>query len=240
MEAVRSACDSPAGRVAGPSTFPLLTSVARLAWRRLGIPPAGCRGPATALANEAVVTGVGSHPSVERVPRLPGSTNVVLVRRATTVPFTAVPAGPQRTATDNATAASTCAILYRRRWKSCPIWLCKQGVVGSSPIISTTNRPGQHPPAVRRPGPARPGRRRELRRQPHRPLGVSSPHRAGIARSVIEALTRTRGPGLRWPTTTTRTMRSSVPSPTSPRSPSSESAFTVRLRTHCLSLSTRL
>jgi hypothetical protein len=43
-------------------------------------PPAGCRGLATALANEAGVTGVGSHPSVELVSRLPGSTNVVLVR----------------------------------------------------------------------------------------------------------------------------------------------------------------
>jgi hypothetical protein len=71
----------------------------------------------------------GCHPSVELVPRLPGSTNVVLVRRATTVRFTAVPAGPKRTVTDNATAASTCAILYRRRRQSCPIWLCKQ-VIG--------------------------------------------------------------------------------------------------------------
>jgi hypothetical protein len=32
--------------------------------------------------------------------------------------------------------------------------LCKQGVVGSSPIISTTNTPGQRPPAARRPGPS--------------------------------------------------------------------------------------
>ena len=128
-----------AGRVAGPSTFPLLTSVASV--EAASNPPAGCRRPATALANEAVVTGVGSHPSVELVPRLPGSTNVVLVRRATTVPFTAVPAGPQRTATDNATAASTCAIFHRRRWQSCPIWLWEQGVAVADAAVELSQAP---------------------------------------------------------------------------------------------------
>jgi hypothetical protein len=54
-----------AARVAGRSTFPLLTSVARPASRRLRIPPAGCRGPATALANEAGVTGARASPRAE-------------------------------------------------------------------------------------------------------------------------------------------------------------------------------
>jgi hypothetical protein len=59
--------------------------------------------------------GVVRHPAVELVPTPPGRTNVVLARRATTVPFTAVLTGPQRTIMDNATATSTCAVLRRRR-----------------------------------------------------------------------------------------------------------------------------
>ena len=73
-----------------------------------------CRGPA-ALANEAGVARVEPHPAVELVPTLPGSTNVVLAGRATTVPFTAVLTGPERTATDNAIATLTCAVRYLRR-----------------------------------------------------------------------------------------------------------------------------
>jgi hypothetical protein len=55
------------------------------------------------------------HPAVELVPTLPGRTSVVLAGRATTVPFTAVLTGPQRTITGNATAASTCAVPPPRR-----------------------------------------------------------------------------------------------------------------------------
>jgi hypothetical protein len=40
---------------------------------------------------------------------------IILVGRATSVPFTAVLAGPERTTTDNAKAASTCAVLCLRR-----------------------------------------------------------------------------------------------------------------------------
>jgi hypothetical protein len=46
------------------------------------IPPDGCRGPA-ALANNAGSLRDGPHLAVELVPTLPGSTNVVLVGRAT-------------------------------------------------------------------------------------------------------------------------------------------------------------
>jgi hypothetical protein len=76
---------------------------------------------------------------------LPGPTNVVLAGRATTVPFTAVLTGPERTITGNATAASTCAILCRRRWRSGPIWLCKQGVDGrgASALPCPTGRSGR-------------------------------------------------------------------------------------------------
>jgi hypothetical protein len=77
-------------------------------------PTGPARGPA-ALANEAGVAGVEPHPEVGLVPSQPGPTNVVLAGRATTVPFTAVPAGPQRTTTDNATATSTCAVSCSRR-----------------------------------------------------------------------------------------------------------------------------
>jgi hypothetical protein len=68
---------------------------------------------------------------------------------ATTVPFTTDASGRMRTPTDNSTAATTCAVRRLARWPTCPIWLCKQGVVGSSPIISTTA--GQHPNWCRQP-----------------------------------------------------------------------------------------
>jgi hypothetical protein len=67
------------------------------------------------LANEAGVTGVGPHPLVQVVPKLPGSTDVVLTGRATTVPFAAVATGSERTTMDNATVATTCAISYLAR-----------------------------------------------------------------------------------------------------------------------------
>jgi hypothetical protein len=64
------------------------------------------------------------------------------------------------------------ATLARRRAAKNRAWqaarstpICKQGVVGSSPIISTTNRPGQGPPAARRPGPADLARRFRATRQ---------------------------------------------------------------------------
>jgi hypothetical protein len=48
--------------------------------------------------------------------------------RATSVPFTAVPTGIQRTITDNTMARSTSAAPYLRRWSYRPIWLWEQGV----------------------------------------------------------------------------------------------------------------
>jgi len=72
-----------------------------------------CRGPA-ALANRAGAAGVEPHPAAELGPPQPGLTNVVLASRATTVPFTAVLAGAQRTITDYATATSTCAVSCSR------------------------------------------------------------------------------------------------------------------------------
>ncbi|HEY2957087.1 MAG TPA: hypothetical protein VGM21_02600 [Actinomycetota bacterium] len=92
-----------------------------------------CRGPA-ALASEAGVAGVEHHPAVELVSTQPGLTNVVLAGRATTVPFTAVLAGPQPTITDNPTVTSTCAVSCRRRWPTGPIWLCKQVLVDAQDL----------------------------------------------------------------------------------------------------------
>ena len=91
------------------------TSAAARTRRRVRIPPAGCRGPGRPLANEAGVAGVGPHPAVKLVPTPPGPTNVVLVRRATTVPFTRAPTGPQRTTTDNTTPVLTCAVPHSPR-----------------------------------------------------------------------------------------------------------------------------
>jgi hypothetical protein len=94
---------------------------------RVRMPPDGCRGPA-ALANNAGSLRDGPHLAVELVPTLPGSTNVVDVGRAVTVPVTAVTTGPQRTRTDNAAVAVTCDVRHPTRSQSSLIWLCKQVV----------------------------------------------------------------------------------------------------------------
>src|SRR5215203_2650650 len=60
------------------------------------------------LAHAAVVTSDGSHPMVKVDPAATGIPRLSS-GRATTVPFTAVLIGPERTTTDNATAPSTCA-----------------------------------------------------------------------------------------------------------------------------------
>jgi hypothetical protein len=46
---------------------------------------------------------------------------VILGGHATSVPFTEVLIGTQRTATDNADASSTCTVLFSRRSQPCPI-----------------------------------------------------------------------------------------------------------------------
>jgi hypothetical protein len=77
--------------------------------------------------------------------RPPGPRDVVLAGRATTVPFTAVLTGPRRTIMDNATATSTGAVPCRRRSRSCPIWLCKQGVdVADTAIELSQARHSEH------------------------------------------------------------------------------------------------
>ena len=61
------------------------------------------------LANEAVITMDGPHPTVTLGAN--GTTRCrSLNRRATSVPFTAVLAGPERTTTDSTLAPSTCAV----------------------------------------------------------------------------------------------------------------------------------
>jgi hypothetical protein len=60
---------------------------------------------------------------------------VVLDGRATSVPFTAVLNGPERTTTDNHQAAPTCAAPHPRRWQQRPNWLWEQGVAGSNPAV---------------------------------------------------------------------------------------------------------
>jgi hypothetical protein len=79
-------------------------------------------------ANEAGVTEDRPYLAVELVPMLPDPTNVVLVGRATTVPFTSVVTGPERTPTDNVKVVATCAVCHLTRWRPRPIWLWEQGV----------------------------------------------------------------------------------------------------------------
>jgi hypothetical protein len=63
------------------------------------------------LAHETIVTADGPHPLAELGAVARCVSLVVLAGRATRVPFTAVSNGPERTITDNATAAATCAPL---------------------------------------------------------------------------------------------------------------------------------
>jgi hypothetical protein len=79
----------------------------------------------------------GGHPRNE--PRLivtveptarPG-VGIILDGRATSVPFTAVLNGPERTTTDNTNAASTCAVPHPHKSQQRPIWLWEQGVARS-------------------------------------------------------------------------------------------------------------
>jgi hypothetical protein len=62
-----------------------------------------------ALAHEGGVTEDGPHPPVD-----PGA-RLVIAGRATSVPFTAVLNGPERTTRDNASAAWTCTVQHLRR-----------------------------------------------------------------------------------------------------------------------------
>jgi hypothetical protein len=86
----------------------------RSAWERVQVPHRAAASP-RALAHEPVVTEIGPHPTItvdlngaaryRRRPRRP----------ATSVPFTAVLNGPERTTTDNREAASTCVVPHPRR-----------------------------------------------------------------------------------------------------------------------------
>jgi hypothetical protein len=81
-----------------------------------------------ALAHKAVATEDEPHRRVRVEPTAQPNTGLILGGRATSVPFTAVLAGPERTTTDNHKASSTCAISHPRRWQQRPIWLWEQGV----------------------------------------------------------------------------------------------------------------
>jgi hypothetical protein len=74
----------------------------------------GCR-TASPLANEARVTLGRPRLPAQPVPSLPGLSRGRSHRRATSVPFTAVVTGPERTPTDNATVAATCAVRHPTR-----------------------------------------------------------------------------------------------------------------------------
>jgi hypothetical protein len=77
--------------------------------------PNDAAAPRSRLANDAVVTEDGPHPPVEAEPTATRCSRVILAGRATSVPFTAVLNGPERTTTDNHEAASTCTVRCPRR-----------------------------------------------------------------------------------------------------------------------------
>jgi hypothetical protein len=124
-------------RTAGRSAYGPLTSYGgdeRSGVRRSS---PGCREPSGLLPTTRWVSEDGPHRLGEPEAVTARCEHVALGGRATNVPFTAVLTGPERTTTDNAKAAWTCTAHLLRRSCSRPNWLCKQGVVGSSPIIST-------------------------------------------------------------------------------------------------------
>ena len=83
--------------------------------------PEDAAAPRSRLANDAGgYRGTGLTLRLRQEPTAP--------RRATSVPFTTVTTGHERTATDNTTAASTCALHQLPRERSWPIWLWEQEV----------------------------------------------------------------------------------------------------------------
>jgi hypothetical protein len=85
------------------------------------------RGPA-ALATRQALPGSSLTLRPSWCLQCQAPTNFVLAGRATSLPFTTVLTGPQRTTTDNAMLVLTCSGSERRRWQDRPIWLCKQEV----------------------------------------------------------------------------------------------------------------
>jgi hypothetical protein len=73
------------------------------------------------LAHEAVVAEGGPHPPVKGGANGATVWRVILADRATSVPFTAVLNGPERTTTDNDEPASTCTIPRPCRSRQRPI-----------------------------------------------------------------------------------------------------------------------
>ena len=90
--------------------------------------PTRCREPSRLLPTRPWSPGDGPHPTVRVEPRHDGLLGVVLNGRATSVPFTEVLDGPQRTTTDNTAARSTSVGPHPRRWQQRPNRLWEQGV----------------------------------------------------------------------------------------------------------------
>jgi hypothetical protein len=92
-----------------------------------------------ALAHEAVVAEDAARPTAEMADNGATEYRVILGHRATSLPFTAVLAGSQRTTTGNSRVSMTCSVLSRRRSQPCPIWLWEQ-VVSQSVCRSCSAR----------------------------------------------------------------------------------------------------
>jgi hypothetical protein len=79
--------------------------------------------PRSRLANDTVVTEDRPHRTVKVGANDATVSQVILARRATNVPFTAVPTGSQRTVTDNTKVALSCVDPRFTRSRTWPIWL---------------------------------------------------------------------------------------------------------------------
>jgi hypothetical protein len=77
--------------------------------------PEDAATPRSRLANDAVVTEDEPHPAIKLGANGTAVCQVNLTGRPTSVPFTTVKVGSQRTTTDNTTAAATCPARLLRR-----------------------------------------------------------------------------------------------------------------------------
>jgi len=113
---------------------------------------------------------------------------VVLIGRATTVPFTTDASGRMRTPTDNPRLPTTCAVHRLARWRPCPIWLWEQEVAPATDVLPRSC--ADHLPQ------ATAGRRLagtgSADRSPH--TAAQSPPGAGGARSAASPAASLRPP----------------------------------------------
>lgn len=97
--------------------------------------------PPSRMPTRRRIVGDGPHPTLKVGAKGATLYQVVLTGRATSMPFTAVLTGPERTTTDNATAVATSAAPCLRRSRARLISLGEQGVGVADAAIELSQAP---------------------------------------------------------------------------------------------------